>query len=244
MSYNANRHQPLQLCLSRQTIRQFYAFVCLANAIFIIITVASDLGFSFTRHRMVLQFDLKAEGNIAAWYSSTLLLLTGLAAFAISAHVQSQAAGPSWNFRAVWIAAALFFVGLSVDETAQIHEWLGGVFTHHLGNMPGLTDGTEGVFAWLVALSPLIVAFFVVMKVAARWLRVHDRSRSFALGGMTCWIGVLVAEYLESQLLRMNMGRSIQGAIEEGMEITGAALFLVSFLEFLRYTNRGPDSGA
>jgi hypothetical protein len=205
--------------------------IFLAHAVFIVVTAASDLGFSFTQHRLVLQFDLKLEGNIAAWYSSTLLLLTGLAALAISADAQSQAAGPSWHFRAVWIAAALFFIGLSVDETAQIHEWVGDVFTQHVGNIPGLTGGTGGVFAWLVALSPLIVAFFAVIKVATRWLRVYHRSRSFALGGVTCWIGVLMAEYVESQLHRMNIERSIQGVAEEGMEIVGTALFLVSFLE-------------
>ena len=51
---------------------------------------------------------------------------------------------------------------------------------------------------------------------------------------LACWIGVLGAEFLEAQLVRWSVQRSLHGALEEGLELTGAVLFLVGFVETLR----------
>jgi hypothetical protein len=55
-----------------------------------------------------------------------------------------------------------------------------------------------------------------------------------ALLALCCWIGVIGAEVMQAQLARWSLQRSFQGVIEEGLEITGASLFLMAFMEFLR----------
>jgi hypothetical protein len=72
------------------------------------------------------------------------------------------------------------------------------------------------------------------MIVAARsWLVLFPRSQILALAGVACWVGVICAEFAEAQILRWYGKRSIQGVIEEGLEVVGTTLFLMSFLEFL-----------
>jgi hypothetical protein len=44
-----------------------------------------------------------------------------------------------------------------------------------------------------------------------------------------------MAESLEARLRRFSMERSIQGVMEEGLEIAGTSLFLASFLQCLRF---------
>jgi len=65
-------------------------------------------------------------------------------------------------------------------------------------------------------------------------LRHHASVRRLLLAGALCWIGVVVAEFVQAQLVRHGLERSIQGVIEEGLEVVGAMLFLFAFLEYLR----------
>jgi hypothetical protein len=231
----SNDTPAFHLSVSQQTLRRFYQLVILVDCLLIFMTLASDLGLAFTQHRIASKFDLDNEATVAVWYSSSLLLLTGLAALAISSRVPPQIT-KSGQYRFVWLLAALFFFGLSTDETAQLHEWAGGVFTHNFGETLGINPGPRLDFDWLPALLPLIICFLVVMRVAVQWLRVHQRSRTFALAGVVCWIGVLIAEFIQAQLRRLSMDRSVEATIEEGLEIIGTTFFLASFLEFLRYS--------
>jgi hypothetical protein len=172
-----------------------------------------------------------------------LLLLAGLSALAIAANPPVQTTRRA-QYRWVWTLAALFFLGLSLDETAQFHEMAGNIFTRRIGDVPGLTRGAGPAFAWIVALAPLILCFILVIRTAADWLRQHRRSRRLALAGLACWIGVIVAEFVQAQLRRLSMQRSVQGVIEEGLEVTGSTLFLIAFLEFLRFSQRASNRKA
>src|SRR5262245_53681185 len=61
--------------------------------------------------------DLNGEGNVPAWYSSTLLFVCGLAAAAVAGrHRHSE----RWG----WNGISLALIVMSLDETAQIHERL------------------------------------------------------------------------------------------------------------------------
>ena len=113
-----------------------------------------------------------------------------------------------------------------------------------IGDVPGLTRGAGPAFAWIVALAPLILCFILVIRTAADWLRQHRRSRRLALAGLACWMGVIVAEFVQAQLRRLSMQRSVQGVIEEGLEVTGSTLFLIAFLEFLRFSQRASNRKA
>jgi len=73
-------------------------------------------------HKINLLLDLDGEANLPAWYSSMQLFLIAWF-FAVFARMKfDQKNRASWML-ALW---PLIFVALSIDETAKIHEWLGG----------------------------------------------------------------------------------------------------------------------
>lgn len=223
----------LSLRISGAGVRCLYVCLIAGDALFALMTLLSDVKHPLAAHYVATHFDLKREGNVAVWYSSTVLLLTSAAALAVG-RIRYEGAREERR-RHVWTLASLFFLALSIDETAQLHEKAGVLFTKHVGTVRWLTEGGWPAFGWMLVLLPLIVLFMALMLLAMRWfLRLHLRSRRLMLGGVLCWVGVLGAELVQAQLVRWSIDRSFQGVIEEGLEVVGATLFLFSLIEFLR----------
>ncbi|HWR54229.1 MAG TPA: hypothetical protein VN428_24190 [Bryobacteraceae bacterium] len=219
--------------ITERTVRTVFAVLIALDVLFIAATGFADVSEVVTANRFAQVFDLKREGNVAVWYSSVLLLLAAAHAFAITG--SPHAARNGRLFRPAWTVIGLAFLWLSMDETASIHEQSGMLFTKLFGRIPGLTDASgHGVFAWLLIWLPGIVLFVAAMLAITRaWLSFHPPSRRLALAAVGCWIGVLFSETMQARLLRVGNARSIEGVIEEGLEIVGTMLFLVSFHVFL-----------
>ena len=216
-------------------LRLLYITIACFNLLLILATLLSDLGVALPRG--FGQFDLKLEGNFATWYSSVLLYLAGGAALLNSLASPPATVRPA-IYRLTWTALSLAFFALSVDEMIELHERLGSWFTTQFGTIHGFTEGTHGTFAWVVVLLPFVALFVAGMGAIIRtWLRADSVSRTLAAAALSCWIGVIAAE---AEMLRLSIGRSAEGAVEEGLEITGSALFLAAFCEFLR----GQESSA
>jgi hypothetical protein len=232
----------ITLSITPVVLSMFKVAVIAAAGLLILVTLLSDLGITFDDNMLLQQFDLKREGNVAVWYSSAILLLCGIAATAIAIR---EAAGTRRWVPALWTLVALIFVFISADESAQLHEKAARIFTQRYGSVRGLTDGAAGDFAWLLLFLPMIVIFIASVAILA-WshLRDHARVRRLLLAGALCWIGVVVAEFVQAQLSRRGLERSIQGAIEEGLEVVGAMLFLFAFLEYLRVDRQLPRAGS
>lgn len=231
----------LQVRLSSRAIHWLYAIVVAADLLCIALTAMSDLGWSFIPAALVTQGDLKEEGVLAVWYSSALLLLNGLACLCVAFR------GPARRWRLLWLVVASGFLAVSADETAQIHERVGKRIGR-AGLSAAYVPANEPVYNWLMPAIPLAALFTGTLLGASRsWKRDASRSRSLALGGMACWVGVLAAELAESQMVRVGMARGLQGAAEEGLELAGSTLFLMAFLESLRTPHtadaRGADEG-
>jgi hypothetical protein len=220
--------------ISPRAIHRFFLLVLAIDVLLILITGLSDVGVPFTQRVQLPQFDLKREGTFAVWYSSLLLLLVSAAAFGIG-KANSTPLVRTAIHRWSWYAVAVVFLGLSIDETAQLHERAGLAFSRRFGVISGLTDGASPAFGWLVLAVPAVFLFLIGMILAVRSLPAfHSRSRLLAFSGVACWTGVICAEVIEAQLRRWAMSRSIQGVVEEGLEIAGTTLFLMSFVEILR----------
>lgn len=224
----------MRLSISQAAIRRLYVTLSLASGILILVTLLSDLEVGVVANTWGRQLNLKAEGNIAVWFSSAVLLLAAAAALTIAFTID---AASSWG-RWLWSVVALFFLGLSIDETAQLHEGVGRRFTTTFGNVPYLTEGALPGFAWLIVLLPFAVLFIVVAIAALRTVSGRSRRAVHLISaGLSCWIGVLLAEFIEAQLMRWSMERSIQGVIEEGLELSGVVLFIIGFIDVLRAGN-------
>lgn len=225
-------------------VRWVCAVILAADAFLILVTLLSDLKVPIPRE-MIQMFDLKLEGNLAVWYSSALLLLVGMAALGLAYSPMTRESGSPWP-RRFWTAAALAFIFLSADETAQVHEKTATRFVWIFGEIPGLTAGFSiPAFFWVVLFMPVMVLFVIGMVMAARtWFAMHHRSRVLTLAAVACWAGVVIAEVVEDRLRRWSMERSVQGAIEEGLEIVGATLFLFAFLDYLLRAMPNPPTAA
>lgn len=71
--------------------------------------------------KLVLRFDVMAEGNIPSWYSGALLLVSAILLAAIAADPRTRRA----KYSERWAFLAVLFVILSLDEIAYLHEGIG-----------------------------------------------------------------------------------------------------------------------
>lgn len=223
------RSMDIHLHVTAGAARTAYWLVVAADLVFILGTAASDLGYSVLHPEIAHQLDLKTEGVLAVWYSSSLLLLNCMGCLFTAFR------GPlSRMERGAWLVVAAALGALSADETAMLHERVGEHMAGH-GLKMALFPEAYPLFNWLVPAAPLAMLFLVAMFRGLRgWVVEHPRGRRLAVAGMACWVGVLVAEVVESQMRRYGMERSLQGALEEGLELAGSTLLLMALLESLK----------
>lgn len=221
-------------------VRAAYWAIFAVDAILIVVTFFWELDVAMPRGAG--QLDLRAEARAAVWYSSMLLMLNGVMALVVGfTATTARSRVSSAAYRAAWLAVAAVFAGLSLDETLEIHERIGRWFHAEVMAVPALID----VYAWVLVLLPMIALFVMVVIVLIRQVLAANRlSRHLASAALACWIGVIVAETVEAQMMRIQNYRSVMGTIEEGLEIVGASLFLVAFCEFLRRRDDEPATPA
>ncbi|NVB77663.1 MAG: hypothetical protein HOV81_04650 [Kofleriaceae bacterium] len=158
---------------------------------------------------------LSYEGNVPTWFSSALLLSCALAAGSIAA------ARPPMHRH--WWGMALVAGYMSLDETAELHEHLGG----HLH--------TSGVlyFDWVIPAAAIVAVIGALYLPFVRALAEVTRRRlviaaAIYIGGalvmelpLGAWTDAHGAETL---------GYGLIDWVEETMEMVGAALALVALV--------------
>jgi hypothetical protein len=86
-------------------------------------------------------FNLNAENNVPAWFSSAILLTVAIYAYLIA----QQETAHTRKHRKLWLLLAVLFVLLSMDETIALHEMAGGILERHTGQLTGVLR-----FAWVI----------------------------------------------------------------------------------------------
>lgn len=213
-----------------------YVAILTINVAITAMYTITNAGYTWPLEVMNYQLDLAFESNVVVWFSSSQLLVTGLVAMLVAWLGRLCACMPRLNMIG-WCGVGAVMLGISMDETSQLHEWLGGRYAAYVQNENDLTHNLPDVFNWLIVLSPLIViVVFSLVWFVIKCLRHHRPSMYLAIGGLACWIGTLIAEYAEGRMKAHdpNVIRGHQASIEEGCELIGAALFLIAFLDYLR----------
>ncbi len=213
---------PADLILDPKTVLLFLlaviAILVLADAA--IGAVPSILGRrSYTLSQLYLRFDLDSEGNLPSYFSALLLLLACAGLSAWIARDETRTNGRwAWHW---WLVAA-GFAYLSIDEAAELHELL---------NMPVryVLETWQTHAAWtLVALVVLGLALLFLASflraMPARLRRMLAVAAAVYLGGA---VGVEVAG---GQLDKATLLYEVSVSLEEGLEMTGAALFAFALL--------------
>lgn len=158
-------------------------------------------------------FSLSYERNVPTWVASALLLVAALELARCAEHA-------SRDVRAWWSLAAIFAF-LSLDETIELHERLGGLF-----------EG-RGVlyFGWIVPAAFLVVLLGLSFLGLLRGLETADRRR-FVLAGALYVSGALGMElplgWWAERAGDDNLAYGLIDWLEESLELTGAAYFVLA----------------
>ena len=157
-------------------------------------------------------FELDEENNVPTWFSSFILLNNAIAL----AIAFAQASRHQWQ----WLVLGFGFLLLSVDEVAGLHE------TFHTAIDNNWTLYAAGLVA-------LVGASFVPFLLALP----RPLAGGFILSGSIYLSGALLVEYLSRDMEEESLRYAFAVALEEGLEMAGALLFLFINLKQQRSVN-------
>jgi hypothetical protein len=172
-------------------------------------------------------FDLDTEQNIPTLFSTLDLVL---AAGLLWAHYRESRA--SLRTDAIyWLGLSIIFVLLAVDEFASLHERLTKPVQQLLNTSGALS------YAWVIPYSVLVLAFAALYF--RFWWRLPTRSRIVVFLSAACYVGgalgmELVGAKLDSLYGLGSALIGVEAIVEEGLEMSGIALFVYALLESLR----------
>lgn len=186
--------------------------------------------------RMVL--NVGAEGNLASWWNSTLLLTVAATAL-LGGMLATSGARPGRPSRPSWLALAFAAAWLSLDETVQLHERLTAVGKAWTGAF-ALTVPT---YAWVLPGSVLAAAG---VGLAVLWGRGLPRDLRIGMfGALAVYLtGALVVEACNgwAREIRADLLYALGTTLEEGMEM-GACLIALGVLARHVTMARDPATG-
>lgn len=165
--------------------------------------------------------DLNSEHTVPAWWSSSMMLISALILYTFS----RINGGRGLYGSAIWLPLAIVFFFLSIDEAAGFHESV----MEPLRNLLDL-DGIF-YFSWVIPAFFILIAFGLLILrsflALPRRVQIH-----FAVSGTIYVSGAfgmeLVGGYLMANGEDASPAYSLSIIIEEGMEIVGLTLFLMS----------------
>jgi len=175
---------------------------------------------------------LGQEQAIGTWVASVLLALSAVVFLAIAVQTKPGDRQNQWH----WFGLALIFVGLSVDEVAEFHEWLGE--QEFLGNTSGILAYQWVVFGALAVLIAGIVYLPFVLSLDRRSQTLFVAAAIFFVGGAVV-IEAFNGRLQDAAEIR-NGGEpnqadelryDLQTGVEEFCEFLGATLFLTAAVE-------------
>lgn len=174
---------------------------------------------------LVRLLSLDLELNIPTWYNSFLLSLCSAFSAAMACMLRSRI-----RDRGRWLLMSVFFLGLSIDESASIHEmaiWP----MQELFNTSGYLK-----YGWVVPGAILVVA------VALYYLRfifaLPDTARfRLMAGAATFATGALVVEAITAKIdgqWGTGLAYELAVVVEETLEMLGLVIIISGLLAYLR----------
>jgi hypothetical protein len=213
---------------TRQQARKlFLTLICLE--FLLVVIYATDAWVQGSGAQLHSLIDLDAEGNLPAWFSSFQLAMIATAFWVLAARFRATQR-PSRSFLR---ACSGFFLLLSLDETAMLHERITeSLGSRYLDWVPVyIADHPVKATVCGVILVACLAAVFPHLR--GLWRMSPRCLRIAALG---CLVYVTGAAVLESIGYRMlNAGASVslyraEVAAEEFLEMLGANLILYAVL--------------
>jgi hypothetical protein len=177
--------------------------------------------------------DLDGENNLPSWYSSVALLLSSANLAIIGLHHRSAKKPYAWH----WLALALIFLGLSLDEAASLHEMADAAINRGLIIIGYRDSGLVALAtpAWLLAGVLFVVIAFLVFWPFLQHLPGSTKALFVIAGGL--YIGGAIGVE-EVAAIHLTLGGSpfvysMMVAVEEGLEMVGVVVFLHALMLYM-----------
>ncbi len=173
-------------------------------------------------------FDLDGEGNAAAWYASSQLLVVSALSLLYGLQVEDRA------LRRFYYLLAAVFVFFSADEAAMFHEPLAFFVREHASSLP--LPGPEHITWTFPYLVVAVVILAVVRRGLVRFLRCPDGRMAFLAGAGLFVVGGVLVELVGYYVLSRwgidyyGSGGALQVALEETCEMLGVSLMAYGLL--------------
>ena len=225
--------------LAARAVRWLAVIVLLCNLVLLFpsawwwLTGTNVLSQAFVRH-----FDLNAESNLFAWYSSLLLTLASVAAL-LNFVLDSFGGSETWR-RYGWLWFSVVMLFLSMDEVATIHESIDELMTRQLrGSGPWTVWAAGYGRTWILVYAPgILAAIGSVVFVFWHLRRSLPGLASCALVGMMLWVISLGLEFVQTDFCMASTSdpeaemRCLQGEVllEESAEVFGTTCLLIAFV--------------
>ena len=177
-------------------------------------------------------FNLAREDSIGTWFAAAQV---GAISVVLLFHRLRTLEGPPWIRRA-WTFLCGFFLYMSVDDGAKIHERVGSAAKKVVAKLEQFPS-----YTWQAVYAPLLGFAFLVML----WLAWKDMKklapRVLILVGLTCYVLAVGMDFVEgmdgafksmSDVLGMakNSFSHLMKVTEEFIEMAGSTALLVGFL--------------
>jgi hypothetical protein len=180
---------------------------------------------------LTIFLDLDGEANLPTWYASIKWFCVATLLGIFAHHHVTLSQSKSWPL----VTLPLVFLALSLDETAQIHEWLGresdtllpgGSRTHTLFSRTGI---------WMFVIGVPFLFFFVVLISSMRsyFQRAPSALVKVLLGMAIALAGAIGVETLSNFVGRNSVYNVLQILLEESCEMLGATIVLWGSYELL-----------
>jgi len=177
---------------------------------------------------LAFMFDLDGEGNAAAWYASSQLLLVSALSLLYGLQVDDRA------LRRFYYLLAAVFVFFSADEAAMFHEPLAFFVREHTSGLS--LPGPEHITWTLPYLVVLVLILAMVRMGFARFLRCPDGRLALHAGAVLFVVGGVLVELVGYYVLSgwgidyHGSGGALQVALEETCEVLGVSLMAYGLL--------------
>jgi hypothetical protein len=126
------QHSSIHLRITSRGLQRLLIIIFVLNIFFLLATVfVHDVYMDWVQHEAFLQipsislivdeFNLGNENNLAAWYSSMLLITVGIVALSCY-WIDAEGTSARVPIKMGWLFISFFFVFLSLDELGSLHE--------------------------------------------------------------------------------------------------------------------------
>jgi hypothetical protein len=184
-----------------QSLRRVVAILVVGIAIIAVLGAFERLGWGFEL------FDFDGEGKPPAAFSALVLFSAGCIGLLVGRR------GPD---RAIWFTLlGAFFIFMSADEALKLHE--------HMEDDFGID--------WQIAWAPFILVGGIAWLAVLRSAWNLSRERTLLIAGAVCWFLSQVSERYQANPEEGRVeGYGALSGIEEVLEVSGSALWLVALL--------------